>query len=590
MVIKFSTFIACFISFYLIGNFFVKKYYVSFGINTKYLKASESVILGIFLFGSFTFIFNFFYKINSIFFYSSFFLLLTYIFFKTKKYKVEFSQIKNILIFSFFTFILTFSLESVYDAGYYHLPHQNIIREDKIVFGLSNFHHVLGKSSFYGYLVAPLWIKNNLIILPNIQIIFFSFLLLFFYEISKVNKERSIFVLLILFTIPFWLKLAPIKWGLVDFPFGVVFFLSVIYSILIFNSKDKNEIKHFFIISIFLNCLTIFLKPTGFIIGLLTLTNIYYVLKKNFFSLREILIIGIFPSVILLLWFLKGFINTSCFIYPFPFSCFDTSWGTISDAHLNLTTTKNYTVIVFDLIKNYFNFSVTYIYLISFITFFLIIYLHNLLTTLKFKISNNFFFILITFIFFAELMLFNKDINFERENLTLVKILNQFIYFVSLLIIFYLTVLFSFDLKKINLKKFDFEAIPLIFSVIIITLWLISAPIPRLAFSFFGAFFASFFFLIKKDNFSNINYKITRKLIRLFLITLTVSYGFFLNYDFKKLNFSAIYPPRVDTEPRYIFGVKPLNGQKCWNISWCSPQDKKDVRMIEVKTYKFFIR
>ena len=57
-----------------------------------------------------------------------------------------------------------------------------------------------------------------------------------------------------------------------------------------------------------------------------------------------------------LLWFLKGFINTSCFIYPFPFSCFDTSWGTISDAHLNLTTTKNYTVIVFDLIKNYFNF------------------------------------------------------------------------------------------------------------------------------------------------------------------------------------------------------------------------------------------
>ena len=197
---------------------------------------------------------------------------------------------------------------------------------------------------------------------------------------------------------------------------------------------------------------------------------------------------------------------------------------------------------------------------------------------------------MITFIFFAELMLFNKDINFERENLTLVKILNQFIYFVSLLIIFYLTVLFSFDLKKINLKKFDFEAIPLIFSVIIITLWLISAPIPRLAFSFFGAFFASFFFLIKKDNFSNINYKITRKLIRLFLITLTVSYGFFLNYDFKKLNFSAIYPPRVDTEPRYIFGVKPLNGQKCWNISWCSPQDKKDVRMIEVKTYKFFIR
>ena len=285
-----------------------------------------------------------------------------------------------------FTFILTLGLDAGYDAGYYHLPHQNIIREDKIVFGLSNFHHVLGKSSFYSYLSAPLWVKNNLINLPNIQIIFFSFLLLFFYEISKSNKERSIFVLLILLPMPFWLKLDPIKWGLVDFPFGVTFFLSVVYSILIFSSKNRNEIKHFFLISLFLNCLTIFLKPSGFSIGLLTLFNIFYVLRKNIFTFKQIFIAGVFPGIILLLWFLKGFINTSCFIYPFPFTCIDTPWGSISDADSNLTTTKNWTIIVFDLIKNHFNFSATNIYLFCPILLFIIIYFHNLLTTIRFKI------------------------------------------------------------------------------------------------------------------------------------------------------------------------------------------------------------
>lgn len=590
MVIKFSSFVLCLLSFYLIGNFFAKKYYVSFGINIKNLKASESVILGIFLFGSFTFVFNFFHKINSIFFYLIIFLFLLYIIFKTKKIKTETFQIKNILIFSLFTFILTLGLDAGYDAGYYHLPHQNIIREDKIVFGLSNFHHVLGKSSFYSYLSAPLWVKNNLINLPNIQIIFFSFLLLFFYEISKANKERSIFVLLILLSMPFWLKLAPIKWGLVDFPFGVVFFLSVVYSILIFSSKNKNEIKHFFIISLFLNCLTIFLKPSGFSIGLLTLFNIFYVLRKNIFSFKQIFIAGVFPGIILLLWFLKGFINTSCFIYPFPFTCIDTPWGSISDADSNLTTTKNWTIIVFDLIKNHFNFSATNVYVFCPILLFIIIYLHNLLTTIRFKISTNFFFIIISFIFFIELVLFNKQINFERENLTFIIILNQFIYFISLLIIFYLIIILSFSVKKINLKKFDFEAVPLLFSITILTLWIISAPIPRLAFSFFGAFFASFFFLIKKDNFLKINYNLARKLIRVFLITITLSYGFFSDYKFKELNFSGIYPPSVDIEPRYIFGVKPLNGQKCWDVTWCSPQDKKEVKMIELKSYKFFIK
>ena len=590
MIFKFSAFVGCFLIFYIIGDLFARKYYTSLQVNLKYFKASDSVVLGIFLFGSFTFIFNFFHKVNSIFFYIVIFLFFAYLFFKIKNYKPNFSQLKNILIFSFFLFVLTLGLEPGYDAGYYHVPHQNIVREDKIVFGLSNFHHVFGKSSFYSYLAAPLWMKNNLINLANIQVIFFSYLLLFLYEISKGSRERGIFVLLILFTIPFWLKLAPIKWGLVDFPFGVVFFLSIIYSILIFSSKDKHEIKHFFLISIFLNCLAFFLKPTGFIIGFLTLVNIYFVLKKNILNFSNVIKFIIFPTAILLLWLLKGFINTSCFIYPFPFSCVDTSWGTMADAKINLAITTKWSSVVFDLIKNNYNFSILNFLFILFISILAIIFFHNLFTKIKFKISNNIFFTLITIIFISELIFFNKEINFERENLTFVKILNQFLYFVSLTIIYYLVILFSFDVKKINLKTFNFEIIPLIFSIFIIISWLISAPIPRLAFSFFGAFFASFFFLIKKDNFLNINYRLNRKLIRFCLVSLTLSYSFFLDYDFKNLNLSNIYPPNIETQPRYSFGVKPVNGDQCWNILWCSPQDKKEVKMYEFKTYKFFIK
>ena len=63
-----------------------------------------------------------------------------------------------------------------YDAGLYHVTHQKIIREEKIVFGIANLHNVLGFASFYEYLSAPLWVGNNLDNLANL----FGFWLLCF--------------------------------------------------------------------------------------------------------------------------------------------------------------------------------------------------------------------------------------------------------------------------------------------------------------------------------------------------------------------------------------------------------------------------
>lgn len=589
MIDKFLYLIICIYGFYFIGNISALRFGKYINIDNQLLTSSENIFIGIFLFGSYTFIFNFFYKIDSI----QFFIILTILIFLAlftcKKPKISSKQIKYIFFFTIISFPITLTMDAGYDAGLYHVAHQKLIREEKIIFGLSNLHNVLGFSSFYEYLAAPTWVEGSLKNLPNIQIIFYICFFLFLYERSKNYKNESLYILLILITLPFWFRYASIKWGLVDFPFGIVFFLSVFYSFIILHEKNFVNVKHFFSILIILNCLTFFLKPGGFVIGVLSSIIIFFILNKKIFSLRELFKILTFPFIIVFLWIIRGFINTSCFLYPFSFTCIDTNWGNAVDAEFNWQVTKEWGKIIFDLIQLNTNLSIIYILIGLIIITFLIINLHNLIANKK-KINFKYIYFVIFFVFVLQLILFNKSVDFSRDQISFSKILTEINYSIFVFGFFYLILVLFFSLYKFKKNSIDLKYTPFLFSIFVFIAWMISSPIPRLGFSFIGSIFLTFLCLLKKENFENINQK---KIINfsLFLICIiSLNYSFFSDYKLKKFHSSNLSIPEIKTISRNGFGVKPVDGDQCWDVIWCSPLEPYEIRMIEINKYKFLLK
>ena len=92
---------------------------------------------------------------------------------KQRKLNIKFT------IFKLFNFLLIFTvtLFSIkgsgfhHDSGLYHLNYQNILRTNKIQFGLVNLYDHYGFSSFYEYIGSIFWIGENLILLQIIPLI-----------------------------------------------------------------------------------------------------------------------------------------------------------------------------------------------------------------------------------------------------------------------------------------------------------------------------------------------------------------------------------------------------------------------------------
>ena len=82
-----------------------------------------------------------------------------------------------------------------YDGGLYHLPHQNLIKHEKIIFGLGNIRR-FGFGSINEYISSLLWVKENLILLKFIQGTYF---LIFCFIIENVKLNINIKIISQLF-------------------------------------------------------------------------------------------------------------------------------------------------------------------------------------------------------------------------------------------------------------------------------------------------------------------------------------------------------------------------------------------------------
>ena len=129
-------------------------------------------------------------------------------------------------------------MKAGYDGGLYHLPHQAIIRENKIIFGLFNLHERFGIISIYGYISSILWLKNNLLLLSYLQGFFYLFLFIFIKElINDQNSQKKIIGFATLIFVPIWIRFVDPSFSLVDMPSAIIFTFCFIKGLELLISK-----------------------------------------------------------------------------------------------------------------------------------------------------------------------------------------------------------------------------------------------------------------------------------------------------------------------------------------------------------------
>ena len=213
------------------------------------------------------------------------------------------------------------------DAGLYHLPYINILNNEKIIFGLSNFHFRYGHISIIQYTSA---IFNNYIFLTNgivipAALLYASIVLNFVSQVKiyleNKNYDFHLFFLISLIIYIFGKMSRYAEFGN-DSPTHLLFFF-LLSEILRNNFKHKlSEIRNFFLLGIFIFMNKIFLT-LSIIFPLIFLSKNNY--KKLLFSGKNL-----FTSIFFLMWIAKSIVVSGCALYPIKLTCIDNlSWTDI---------------------------------------------------------------------------------------------------------------------------------------------------------------------------------------------------------------------------------------------------------------------
>ncbi len=259
-----------------------------------------------------------------------YFIIIIGLFFFYDAYRKKILRINFLSIFILiliFTFISFYSASNV-DSPMYHLQILKWLISDKAIFGLSNLEIRFGTNSSWHSIIAILNIDfmdysskhylSAIVIAVGLNEIFsqkkndnkFSF---FYLNIS--------FVILILFSL-----IHPYKNGVILNHLGnpeldivpMVFFILAIYVLINFyNKKDDDNL-------FYLYCVLSFICITSRILYAPLILPILFKYFKSFQIIDKKNIILFFASF---LWFIKSFINSGCLIFPYKFTCINTSWS-----------------------------------------------------------------------------------------------------------------------------------------------------------------------------------------------------------------------------------------------------------------------
>lgn len=499
-------------------------------------------LIGIIFIGNLLFLLNAFLPLENV---IVSFVLILYIFpacidiFKNKKLSSLMKAINIYNIFCYLTIpsilvISTFDISFNYDAGYYHLLHQNWLRSSNLIVGMVNIFWPLGMSSVYEYISAVLWFDKSFVLLHFLNLYFIHFFYLFissslFILKNKYLMNTSLFILIFSILDNFgegggrngFLYIQGVTKQ--DVTVGILFFYLAI--VMIMKIKEKNIKNSELQLISFILLFVYQIKVSGVLIFYLFIILLFILIQERRNSILEIFKLT-FPTIVIgVLWIIKSFYTTGCLIFPVNITCYEGfDWYV-----------KNSTIIFENITKEAsrsFNNSISFIEWAK--TDGSFEYRNQVFTNFMFSFAA---------LFLAKFILFKKEKN-----------------------------LFSFYLIAISFILFN--------SIYLI----LFGPIPRYAVGlclvsvgFLGIFSTEFKFKISKTT------KYLLVFFSVFLLVRMTSYSAFLNNNELRL-----FDPRDNYEINTLIGfdrysenwVGPLDKDKCWSNIECTPSK------VEIKFFK----
>jgi len=431
----------------------------------------------------------------------------------------------KILKFFIIPIILLFSSYDIafhYDAGCYHLNHQNWLRTSNLIIGFVNVYWPFGIGSIYEYISSVLWFDETFILLHFLNLVFIIFFYNFCLEhIVKIKntflKFPIIFVIIFGFLDNFGLNGGRNGYFYIqgvtasDLAVGILFFVTSL--ILISRLREfKFDIIEFHIFTI-LSLFLIQIKLSAVFITFLLFIYLYKIFSVKTTKFKYFIkLIG--PYVVLsLFWTIKTLLSTGCFIFPVDFTCMNfLNWYVAG-------STKEFEIISTSYSKAY-------------------------------VLGES-------LIGWVELIL--------NDSIRRTVIVN---FLMSLFIIYFIKKIF-FKTRTTQLKD---RSIVNIFIFVNLIYFVLAGPTPRYGIGILMVIISSLGFNVQGWKY-NLNYKYILYFIFLFTLVFTTKLDSYKSFNFSKE--PAVYLPIVEYTTTYNQWLKPSSGDKCWINLYCTMSKNK---------------
>lgn len=332
-------YILLFSYFYFSGRSFielVRRYFLNNKNINQILHVNKSIIypiVGIFFVGNLLIVLHFVFPLKSVFVLIILLIALGGNLFNLKPLHEMSYDVFKIVYYVLIPSVLIFSSYDTswhYDAGYYHLNHQNWLRESNMIIGTVNISWTFGMSSIYEYVSSILWIDKSFILLHFFTLIFIQTFYIYLIENIRNplnNLLKNISLLLILYSILDNFGLGGGRNGFIyiqgvtkqDMAVAVIIMLVSISSIIIIKDRNINNLD-ILLISI-LVLFAIQIKLSSSIILYPAFLSLLFLMKKNILEFKSLFLSLIPTTIFFLIWVLKNYMTSGCLIFPISFTC-----------------------------------------------------------------------------------------------------------------------------------------------------------------------------------------------------------------------------------------------------------------------------
>ncbi len=222
-----------------------------------------------------------------------------------------------------------------YDTGLYHIPHQLWIRNEKIIFGLANFHGRFGFSSIMEYINASLWVHENFNLLAYSQASFVVILLLFLKDMlnSDNHQFRSAGLLLTTSLLLYGIQLRT-DYTSTDIPTGIMFTIAFLNGLRLLLKSEPPDGYDIFVLLI-CGLFTAVLKANGILISLWILYVLANLLQSKLIKWEMIGKAAVIPIILGIIWLAHSIIISGCLLFPVKQTCLYLPWSAYDEADGN---------------------------------------------------------------------------------------------------------------------------------------------------------------------------------------------------------------------------------------------------------------